>query len=520
MTANNIIQVPQQAVMPQQAQNTKTGQSEQSVKPEDFGKLLNALKKAGGNEDEKAQTADQAELVATVLPLLISFMPVESTPQTTASTASAAISESTVSAVSLTSMESSTESLAQQTITGLADSAQTVAVDNEQEQTDVSETAELQPQKLTAEQLAARIENHPVLSGRVSASDNAVENVWKNKIANVTQTAANPEIAGKSEVTHENSGKSILVSQSGKAAEQLAVEIADITVTTSSQTSTSTLASNAEVAEVAAQMKSSASPMLEQPVSQATDESMGVQKSGSKLSGLTDGVEVLPETAKQTSTTSDNSGSQFSSEDSQQGKSFGAATESSAGFQSVGQTQTYSPVSTVDIDPIATPKTEIPAASEQIAQTVTTGLKNGETSIVMHLKPEGLGNVTVKMLSDGNGGLTLNLTSSNEQTVKLLQNQIGDLRTSLESQNLNITKVSAGFESSTNADLLHSNSADVWSGQQNSQSQNAFEQFAQYEKGQQNEHRSQQSAYVLQQASAVNAASVKSYYSGRVNYVV
>lgn len=72
-----------------------------------------------------------------------------------------------------------------------------------------------------------------------------------------------------------------------------------------------------------------------------------------------------------------------------------------------------------------------PVQAQQIATAVLEAYSDGSTEFTMQLEPEALGKVTVKLVME-EGGLSLNILTANDQTAKLLNAQMAELKTSLK----------------------------------------------------------------------------------------
>ncbi len=90
-------------------------------------------------------------------------------------------------------------------------------------------------------------------------------------------------------------------------------------------------------------------------------------------------------------------------------------------------------------------KTEAaPASGNDLLGQVTTGiirnLGDGKSEFVIRLKPEGLGEITVKMLAEG-GKTTLSILTSSLQTQRLLNSELSGLREALRPLNAEVKEV-------------------------------------------------------------------------------
>ncbi|MEG2086572.1 MAG: flagellar hook-length control protein FliK [Angelakisella sp.] len=85
----------------------------------------------------------------------------------------------------------------------------------------------------------------------------------------------------------------------------------------------------------------------------------------------------------------------------------------------------------------------IPSAADLVAQVKTgivSSLKQDKNEFTIKLKPEGMGEITVKM-SETDGKITLSLTTTSQQTQTLLSGEIGNLREALKPYNANIQQI-------------------------------------------------------------------------------
>ena len=90
------------------------------------------------------------------------------------------------------------------------------------------------------------------------------------------------------------------------------------------------------------------------------------------------------------------------------------------------------------------PTESIKAEAEMILEQTTIGIKEnleiGKNEFVIKLKPEGLGEITVKMAEQGSK-MVLSIVTSSEQTGRLLNNQLNVLRESLRPYNAEVENV-------------------------------------------------------------------------------
>ncbi len=74
---------------------------------------------------------------------------------------------------------------------------------------------------------------------------------------------------------------------------------------------------------------------------------------------------------------------------------------------------------------------------EQVASGILNAYSDGKMEFTMKLKPEMLGELTVKMVMT-DGKLTMDIITGNQQTAKLIESQIPELRASLKENNVNM----------------------------------------------------------------------------------
>ncbi len=75
------------------------------------------------------------------------------------------------------------------------------------------------------------------------------------------------------------------------------------------------------------------------------------------------------------------------------------------------------------------------APASQVATAVLEAFKNGKTEFTMRLEPEMLGELTVKLVLE-QGKLSLSILTATDQTAKLLDGQMSELRTALKANNI------------------------------------------------------------------------------------
>lgn len=77
---------------------------------------------------------------------------------------------------------------------------------------------------------------------------------------------------------------------------------------------------------------------------------------------------------------------------------------------------------------------------QQIKTGVQNGLGEGKNEFILKLKPEGLGEITVRMLETA-GKITLSMTTANTQTQRLLNNELAALRDAVRPYNVEVQHV-------------------------------------------------------------------------------
>lgn len=117
-------------------------------------------------------------------------------------------------------------------------------------------------------------------------------------------------------------------------------------------------------------------------------------------------------------------------------------------FRFLGTSSIASKVLTV---PVATPpnvqETEI---LSQVKTGILTEMANGKNEFIIKLKPEGLGDVTVKMVEQS-GKISMSIITSNQQTQHVLNSQISSLQEALRPLNAEVTQV----VTETTANMFH-----------------------------------------------------------------
>lgn len=87
--------------------------------------------------------------------------------------------------------------------------------------------------------------------------------------------------------------------------------------------------------------------------------------------------------------------------------------------------------------------------SEQVATGVLNAYSDGKMEFTMKLKPETLGELTVKMVLN-DGKLSMNIVTGNQQTAKLIESQISELRASLKDSNIQLESCTVENQSFNN----------------------------------------------------------------------
>jgi flagellar hook-length control protein FliK len=134
--------------------------------------------------------------------------------------------------------------------------------------------------------------------------------------------------------------------------------------------------------------------------------------------------------------------------------------------------------------------------TEQVVDGALYSVKNGHKELIIRLNPDNLGEVRINLISHGNQEMSARLIASTRESHELLQSQVDSLKQSLESQGLNVERLSvilAGSPESTRDFNQQSNQQQTsqhssqQSGQQqafNQQGQpnpNLFNQFGQFQ---------------------------------------
>ncbi len=83
-------------------------------------------------------------------------------------------------------------------------------------------------------------------------------------------------------------------------------------------------------------------------------------------------------------------------------------------------------------------KAKYGSADEQLYKGISENLENGKSEFTVKLRPEGLGEILVKLVSDDAGKSVLTMIASSEKTAELLNRDIATLQTSLNQHNVEI----------------------------------------------------------------------------------
>lgn len=87
-------------------------------------------------------------------------------------------------------------------------------------------------------------------------------------------------------------------------------------------------------------------------------------------------------------------------------------------------------------------KTAEPKISEQIATDVSKNMALGKNEFTVKLKPESLGEITVK-LSEADGKTTLTITTASAHTAKLINDDLSDLKAAVSQMNVHVNEAVA-----------------------------------------------------------------------------
>ncbi len=83
-------------------------------------------------------------------------------------------------------------------------------------------------------------------------------------------------------------------------------------------------------------------------------------------------------------------------------------------------------------------KAKYGSADEQVYKGISENLERGRSEFTVRLRPEGLGEILVKLVSDEGGKAVLTLVASSEKTAELLNKDLASLQTSLNQHNVEI----------------------------------------------------------------------------------
>jgi flagellar hook-length control protein FliK len=83
-------------------------------------------------------------------------------------------------------------------------------------------------------------------------------------------------------------------------------------------------------------------------------------------------------------------------------------------------------------------KAEYGTPDQQVAKSVADNLLRGRSEFTVKLKPEGLGEILVKLVSDDVGKTILSMVASSQRTADLLNKDLASLQTQLNSQGVEI----------------------------------------------------------------------------------
>lgn len=83
-------------------------------------------------------------------------------------------------------------------------------------------------------------------------------------------------------------------------------------------------------------------------------------------------------------------------------------------------------------------KTKYGSADEQLFKGIAENIKKGKSEFTVKLRPEGLGEILVKLVSDDGGKTILSMVASSEKTAQLLNRDLASLQSSLNEHNVEI----------------------------------------------------------------------------------
>lgn len=87
-------------------------------------------------------------------------------------------------------------------------------------------------------------------------------------------------------------------------------------------------------------------------------------------------------------------------------------------------------------------KEEFESPENQLLKGVEENLKNGNNEFTVKLKPEGLGEIVVKLVQNDGGKMLMSMTASNIKTAELLNSNLSSLQSSLSQHNVEIVNPS------------------------------------------------------------------------------
>ena len=87
-------------------------------------------------------------------------------------------------------------------------------------------------------------------------------------------------------------------------------------------------------------------------------------------------------------------------------------------------------------------KTEFEAPEKQLLKGVEENLKNGKSEFTVKLKPEGLGEIIVRLVQNDGGKMLMSMTASSAKTAELLNSNLSSLQSSLNQHNVEIVNPS------------------------------------------------------------------------------
>lgn len=91
-------------------------------------------------------------------------------------------------------------------------------------------------------------------------------------------------------------------------------------------------------------------------------------------------------------------------------------------------------------------KEEFEAPEKQLLKGVEENLKNGKSEFTVKLKPEGLGEIIVKLVQNDGGKMLMSMTASSAKTAELLNSNLSSLQNSLNQHNVEIINPSDMFK--------------------------------------------------------------------------